>query len=589
VGLDTETFASALRYVLRQDPDVILIGEMRDTETVRAAISAAETGHMVFSTLHTMDTVQTLDRIIDFFPPEQHQQIRQQLSVALKAVICQRLVSRSDKAGRIPAAEVMICTPTIRGLIAENKFKSISQYVKEGDQLGMMTFDQCLVKLYRTGKISKEEALTQATSPQEIELALKGITSSRGSAQSLLDSMTNEQLKQDIARGMDRGLSFLKKGMKDEAAAEFKKILRDDPSHREAQHYLNEIMGLASQEQLQGQAKVFIRKGLEFYQEDKIPEAVAQWEEALKVDPANATAKAYIKGAKERAEKVARAAQLIATGVNAYQQGNLLGAIQSWESALQEDPHNEQAEQYLVEARKQLRKIEDEKEAKQHFVNGAQQYQVGNVGDAALEWAWAIRTKEDYADPRDYLAEALKYLDQQFTASVDAAAPDAAAVQGALRSAVEHVGAFRLRDAIGMLGQAKARRPTTALYGEWIDKLKAKNKEYVDSLLTRAGTAVNRSDFSEAMTWWKFALKVDPDNTAIREAMSFAKPRVQGEIEKLNAEGNELFNNSKFKEAISCFERVLHLDPAHENAFKKLEDSKEKYAKLKSILGQMKA
>ncbi|HXB97790.1 MAG TPA: type IV pilus twitching motility protein PilT, partial [bacterium] len=241
VGLDTETFASALRYLLRQDPDVILIGEMRDTETVRAAVSAAETGHMVFSTLHTMDAVQTLDRILDFFPSDQQPQIRQQLSVALKAVISQRLVIRADGTGRIPAAEVMVVTPVIKSLILENRFKSIGQYIKDGEQEGMMSFDQCLVRLYRSGKITKETALNQASSPAEVELSLKGIVSSKASAQSMLSNMNASQSKADVDRNLKKGAEFLRKGMTEEATAEFKKVLREDPENAEAKNYMGQL------------------------------------------------------------------------------------------------------------------------------------------------------------------------------------------------------------------------------------------------------------------------------------------------------------------------------------------------------------
>jgi twitching motility protein PilT len=589
VGLDTETFSSALRYVLRQDPDVILIGEMRDTETVRAAISAAETGHMVFSTLHTMDAIQTLDRIIDFFPAEQQAQVRQQLSSGLKAVISQRLVTRSDKPGRIPAAEIMICTPTIRGLIAENRFKQIGTFIKDGEHQGMMSFDQSLVRLYKAGKISKEEALDQSTSPQEIELALKGITSSRSSAQSILSSMNAAQNKEDTARNMDKGISFMRRGMKEEAANEFRKVLRDEPSHREAQHYLSELTGMATQEQSQSAVKQVIRKGLDFYQEDNVDAAIAQWEEALKLDPNNASAKAYIKGARERAEKVEQAKRMIETGAQAYQAGNLLGAIQAWEFALTVDPHNEQAEQYLAEGRKQLKKIEDEKEAKQRFVNGATQYQAGNIADAGVEWSWALLLKPDYNEAQEYLSEAKKYLASLQLEGVDPAAPDAGAIQGAFKAGLDHYASMRFKDAIGMFGQAKTRRPTLALLTEWVERCRAKNREYLDSILARASTALNRNDFIEATAFWKQALKSDPEDKVTLDAMLAAKPRVQGEIEKLNTEGMEYFQANKFREAILCFEQLLNLDPAHANATKRLVESRDKYAKLKSILTQIKS
>jgi hypothetical protein len=132
VGLDTETFKTALKYVLRQDPDIILIGEMRDVETVQAAITAAETGHLVLSTLHTMDTIQTMERILDFFPPNQQNQVRVQLSNTLRAVISQRLVQRAGGVGVVPAAEIMIVTPTIKSLIADNKITSIRQFIARG-------------------------------------------------------------------------------------------------------------------------------------------------------------------------------------------------------------------------------------------------------------------------------------------------------------------------------------------------------------------------------------------------------------------------------------------------------------------------
>lgn len=189
VGLDTDSFGTALKYVLRQDPDVILIGEMRDAETVGTALSAAETGHMVFSTLHTIDTIQSINRILDFFPKEQQNQIRIQLAGTLRAVISLRLIKKTDGAGMVPAVEVMIVTPTVRGYLEEGKLSSIKDLIREGAQFGMQTFDQSLISLQKKGLISLEEAKRNATSIQEIELAMKGITSSRASAQSILDSM----------------------------------------------------------------------------------------------------------------------------------------------------------------------------------------------------------------------------------------------------------------------------------------------------------------------------------------------------------------------------------------------------------------
>ncbi len=155
VGSDTDSFAEAIRRVLRQDPDVILIGEMRDLETISAAITAAETGHLVMSTLHTPDAPQSIDRIIDVFPPSQQHQIRMQLSVVLEGIIAQRLLPRVG-GGRIVATEVLVGTPAVRNLIREGKTEQLYSVIQTGARFGMHTMDQDLVRLYRSGRIDKE-------------------------------------------------------------------------------------------------------------------------------------------------------------------------------------------------------------------------------------------------------------------------------------------------------------------------------------------------------------------------------------------------------------------------------------------------
>ncbi len=589
VGLDTETFASALRYVLRQDPDVILVGEMRDVETVRAAISAAETGHMVFSTMHTMDSVQTIDRILDFFPSEQQGQIRQQLSNALRAVICQRLVNRADGKGRVAAAEVMVCTPTIRSLILENKFKSIGQFIKDGEAEGMMSFDQCLVKLVKNGKITRETALSVASSPAEVELAMKGVTSSRGSAQSILDQMSNEQSKLDIDRSLEKGRRFIRQGMKEEALVEFKKILRDDPKNKDAQLYMAELTGQNNNEQLQTQVKTIIRMGLELYQEDKVDEATAQWKEALNLDPANVQAKAYLAGALERRESVAKAKVLIDQGMAAYQKGDLGEAVRIWEAVLKVDSHNEQAEKYLIEVRKLVKKNEEEIEAKQHFVLGATAYAAGQVVDAAVEWAWALRLKPDYPDAIEYYQTAQTYVVGMAVPDLDPAAADAGPIQAAWKHGLEHLIALRFKEALGLLNQAKQKRPTMAALNSMIELSKIKLRAYLDSFALKAQKAVSEGNLDEGVTILKTGLKVDPDDAVLRQWMAELKPKIAAEVDRLYAEGSDFYSKNQNREAIACFELVIHLDPTHENAFKKLEDSKEKLEKLKGILSQIKS
>jgi twitching motility protein PilT len=177
VGFDTKSFKEALKRVLRQCPDVILIGEMRDLETIQTAISAAETGHMVFSTLHTIDAVQTIERIINYFPAYLLNQIRMELSLALQGVICQRLLPMANGKGRVPALEILIASPLIKKLIHEGKTLEIKQHIGDGGHIGMMTFNQSLLNLYKSGKITLQDALAFSSSPDEFRLMAEGIMS----------------------------------------------------------------------------------------------------------------------------------------------------------------------------------------------------------------------------------------------------------------------------------------------------------------------------------------------------------------------------------------------------------------------------
>nr|PZM92958.1 MAG: type IV pili twitching motility protein PilT [Pseudomonadota bacterium] len=180
VGVDTMSFAQALKSALRQDPDVILVGEMRDLETISTALTAAETGHLVMSTLHTVDAGETINRIISVFPPHQQQQIRLQLASVLRAVVSQRLVPRADGKGRVPAVEVLICTSRIRELIEDpERTKEVPTAIKEGrDAYGMQTFDQSLMQLVQAGLVTQDEALKQASNRDDFLLMLSGIDTS---------------------------------------------------------------------------------------------------------------------------------------------------------------------------------------------------------------------------------------------------------------------------------------------------------------------------------------------------------------------------------------------------------------------------
>jgi twitching motility protein PilT len=184
IGVDTNTFSTALRAALRQDPDVILVGEMRDFETIETALTAAETGHLVMSTLHTIDAAETITRIVAAFPPHQQPQIRLQLASIIRGVISQRLVPRADSQGRVPAVEVLVSTARIRECIADkDKSKEISDAISKGfTTYGMQTFDQSLMHLIKVGLVTYEEALRHVSNPDDFALRFKGIASTSDSS-----------------------------------------------------------------------------------------------------------------------------------------------------------------------------------------------------------------------------------------------------------------------------------------------------------------------------------------------------------------------------------------------------------------------
>lgn len=173
LGIDTPNFEDALRHVLRQDPDVILIGEMRDKDTILAAVKAAETGHLVFSTLHTGDATQTVDRILKYFPADEQDLIRMQLSLNLRAVISQRLLQRKDGKGRVPAIEIMVGTPIVNKLILQGKTVELNQAIQNREQ-GMQSFLQSLVELVKSDKVTKEEAMRNTEHPLALERNISG-------------------------------------------------------------------------------------------------------------------------------------------------------------------------------------------------------------------------------------------------------------------------------------------------------------------------------------------------------------------------------------------------------------------------------
>lgn len=180
IGIDTIDYSLGLRSALRQDPDVIFVGEMRDRVTFETALSAAETGHVVFSTLHAINVQQALMRLFEFFPPEQQEQMRRQISESVRAVVCQRLVKAMEGGGRLPALEVLVTDSVTRSVIQEGQFEKINSILEAGGDSGSMSFNRDLLRLIKAGKISKQEGLSTSPNPKALEMNMKGIFLSEG-------------------------------------------------------------------------------------------------------------------------------------------------------------------------------------------------------------------------------------------------------------------------------------------------------------------------------------------------------------------------------------------------------------------------
>jgi twitching motility protein PilT len=214
IGVDTHSFSNALRAALRQDPDVILVGEMRDFETIETALTAAETGHLVMSTLHTLDATETINRIISVFPPYQQKQVRLQLATILRAVISQRLVPRADGNGRVPALEVLVSTAFVRECIGDkDRTKEIPEVISKGyTSYGMQTFDQSLMQLVKDELVTYEEALKHVSNPDDFALRFRGIASTSDAQWSEFDGEDEkpetdeieDELKKDDGFSIDR-------------------------------------------------------------------------------------------------------------------------------------------------------------------------------------------------------------------------------------------------------------------------------------------------------------------------------------------------------------------------------------------------
>lgn len=577
VGLDTENFKSALKYVLRQDPDVILIGEMRDGETVGTAISAAETGHMVFSTLHTMDTIQTLNRILDFFPKEQQAQVRIQLAGALRAVVSLRLVTRSDGGGRVPAVEVLVVTPTVRGYMEEGKLGSVKDLIKDGAQSGMQTFDQSLIGLYKKGLITIEEAKKNATSPQEIDLMLKGIQSSKASSQSILDNMLKEQGRKDLTAELKTGKDLAAAGKVKEAFAIFEKMRDKYPDDREVADNLEVMRKRLNNDQYQQTIKNVILEGLNIYKKGNIRGAIVKWQEGLGLDPENAQLKAYIKSAEEKFEIASNLPNILAEGLEIYKTGRVEEAIEKWKEVLKFDANNVQAKSYIEGAEQKLRDFKLKKEMDALVKAAQEESSKNNDLEALLLYKRAMNLKPDSADIKTAMDAAHAKLGKEdFGKDVEAALISEAFIRGIDRLMEEDY-MSTLRE----WKKAVEKRPLEKKLKDYTEKVKTVLKNRLEGLMAKTDESYRSRRYTETLESINVILKIDAANEFALKYLRDIKPLIDEESQRLYKEAMDFYGESKLKECRDRLLSVLKIDPNHITARKRLEEVNERLAAVK--------
>ena len=579
VGLDTDNFSNALRYVLRQDPDVILIGEMRDMITVGTAISAAETGHMVFSTLHTMDTIQTINRILDFFPKEQQVQVRSQLASALKAVISLRLVTKADGIGRVPAAEVMIVTPTIKGLIEEGRFSLIKDMIKDGEKDGLQTFDQSLIRLYKQGLITVEEAKQNASSPQEIDLAMKGITSSKSSAQSILDTMMKEQGQKEQTGEIKRGRQLLDSGKFAEAHEVFEKLLLKFPANKEASECLKTAKAGLNSEQHQEAVRTIINEGMMIYKKGNIRGAIVKWQEGLGLDPGNVQIKSYIKSAEENIGRAAQIPGILEQGVEIYKTGNIEGAIAKWQEVFKLDANNAQAKTYITGARHKAAELKLKREIEALYKRGNEERDKGNPIEGMLYMKRALDLKPDSKE----IAESFTKMKNELSNEKFGNDVEAEVAGEAFKMCVDSLAAEDYLGALKEIKKVIEKRPLDKKAKDYQEKIKNAFKDRLEELQGNAEEAYGARDLAGAMSYSKAVLKIDPASEFALKYIRDLKPVIDEEVKKAYSEAMDFYGKGALKESKEKLEAILLLDAENHTAKKRLEEVKQRLSAVGGV------
>jgi twitching motility protein PilT len=587
VGLDTESFKSAMKYVLRQDPDIILVGEMRDVETVQAAITAAETGHLVLSSLHTMDTTQTIERILDFFPTEQQNQIRVQLSNTLRAVISQRLVTKTSGVGVVPACEIMIVTPTIKSLIAEGRISGIRAFIAEGNsQYGMQTFDQSLIALVRAGHITKESAMEQASSPSEIDLGLKGISSSRASAQSLMNQLEDDQQKERVEGWMRRAQDYFDKHRFDESRAELKRILLELPEHKDANALMAQLREMDNKTEKKKDASSVIKGALQMYREGKVQASIIEFQKALEVDPENKKALGYIKTIQAELENKAKALQFYQTAVAYQQQNELANAMASAEQVLALEPTHEQANVLVKELKKTMRQQRAHAKANDLHQTAIEAYKAGDLLGALVLWNKAFEVNSDLEEVARYLQQGINKI---LSTSVDGldSNPDKAAILALFEQGIRSYVKADFRSAADSFKKGLSKAEGNVYLNAYLQKAIQMEEHQIRELYQEGTQLLQAGELIEAQKQLTKILRLSPGHPETMRQLEAVKAQIQVSSEKIYAEGKQYFEANDMDRAIRVWSGILELDPENTKIQKRIEEAKIKKNTLRDIFSKI--
>jgi len=591
VGIDTETFLNALKYVLRQDPDVIVLGEMRDRETASTAITAAETGHLVLSTLHTADAVQTIDRVIDLFPGEQQDQMRHQLSVVMKGTISMRLLPRTDGKGMAPAVEVMMNTPAIRALIEENKLSEIRGLIAEGAaQYGMQTFDQSILKLYKSGVITKEVALEEASSPAELELAMRGITSGTVSASSFIKRGEDNYYQHKAKDFYDRARRLFSQDLAEDALREVRRALVDWPDFPDAKGLLGQIEERMKRDHAKGALEPFIKKGLELVTQDRIEEALAVFNQGLAQDPGNEKLLTMKKAAEDKGARIRGIKPIMEKAQALLTQGNWAEAKAALNEVLEKDPGNGEAldrfsELLVAQTRQQVAAEIEALTAQAEKAHSEKRW-----FEAVYLWNLIREIQPDHQKASTRVGEAGAQIKMIGVPGLTASAGQpwiGSAIQMFERGLGQFLGGQTLA-CLAEWRQVGTRVPQAAdLLNSTIQKVETLHSEHVKYHLERAKELYEQGDLGRGLAQLRHALQVDPQSAEARSMWDSQWSLGDAAVQRFLSDAAQWETMDRLRAAIFCLERAFEIDPAREGLKARVSDARARLAKLREIHAAM--